>query len=166
MNSTVDIASDQVMSNAARTIRQWDASICRHSDGHGDWPQSICCNCLNRGFKKAHIVDIAEFRKENRSEFAVRKLCSTKFVMNHIVRYFSWDAKVEKFIADFESITVYRSNWSRLRNISSIQEHRLHDVAFEINYWFINFEESIYIFGSVNCIANNCDIDSMPENTN
>ena len=54
------------------------------SNASWDRLKSICCNCFNRGFKKAHLVSITDFVNENRSEFADCKPWSTNFFLNHI----------------------------------------------------------------------------------
>ena len=41
---------------------------------------------------------------------------------------------MEKVIADFESISVYRCNWSRLRIVSIVHDLRFFEVDHETNF--------------------------------
>ena len=88
MFSAVDIVSGPVMPNTTWTIGRWDASICRHYDSVMGTDSCVCAAIVSVVAFKRRIVSIADFEKENISEFADCKQYWTNFFKNHILGRF------------------------------------------------------------------------------
>ena len=120
VSSAVGIVSGQVMPKAVRTIWRWDASICRHSErvmGTDSNPYA------------AIVSTVALKRRILLASLILEMKIGVSFpIANHVWPIFSRTtfrgAKIENVIADFESISVYRCNWTLLTIVSSVQDLR------------------------------------------